>query len=400
MTTASGGEPEVDVLVLVYEPVPGDLARCVESILRSPGVSVVIAVNNDSPDVRASVANVAENQGRVEVVELGRNWGYAGGINRGLTRCRGELVLLLNDDAFLEPGALELLVDEMEAAAPDVVAVVPKIVFDDRRHLIDACGATTTSRAATYNRGACEVDVGQYDDLHEVAGACFAAVLLRREAFDVRRVGPLAERFFMYGEDADWCLRARLHGHRFLCQPAAVVSHMHSGSTTGAPSTWKADLIDRNSWWLAVRCLPARNAVFVSAGRLGRHAGRAAVGPERASSRRILGEVLAGLPWALRGRRRIRGGLVRRSPGDAHLFALATDTGDHVELRDGVPGPRQDLETAVAIAARRWHRSRSPEDARRLAATRTGAGWGEILVGQDATGVGPEVPEPGGGPTR
>src|SRR6202035_552772 len=70
------------------------------------------------------------------------------------------------------------------------------------------------------------VDPGVALEVDSVCGAC---MLVRREV--VERIGPLDERFFMYGEDLDWCLRTRQAGWTVRYEPAIVVQHQHGAAS-------------------------------------------------------------------------------------------------------------------------------------------------------------------------
>jgi GT2 family glycosyltransferase len=62
-----------------------------------------------------------------------------------------------------------------------------------------------------------------------VDSVCGACLLIRRVA--QVQVGPLDERFFMYGEDLDWCLRVKEAGWTVRYEPAAVVRHQHGAAS-------------------------------------------------------------------------------------------------------------------------------------------------------------------------
>ncbi len=203
-------EKSVDVLIVTYLPDLG-LRSCLESLSGQPCAKVIVVVNNT-----AEVARVVDemmgsfSDMHVRLVLSGKNLGFAEGVNSGLPYCSQPYVLLLNDDAALEPGSLGILVSEMQRAAPDVVGLAPKVLLDLPEPVIDNVGAAITPDGSVHNRGYNQKDIGQFDEQVDVAGACFAATLLRREAFELSNVGPLDTHYFMYAEDSDWCLRARL----------------------------------------------------------------------------------------------------------------------------------------------------------------------------------------------
>src|SRR5881397_242927 len=112
------------------------LAECLESLRRQAYPSrELIVVDNASTDgsrewLRAS--------GAFRLVELERNTGFAGGVNAGIHVSRGEFIALLNSDAVAAEDWLDMLVEPM--SDPAVGMVASKILFYDRRHVIDKAG--------------------------------------------------------------------------------------------------------------------------------------------------------------------------------------------------------------------------------------------------------------------
>ena len=118
--------PQTSVVVVSYQP--GDwLERSLRSVLNQ--ADEVIVVDNGSPGDEATA--VATRLG-ARPVTLGRNTGFPAGVNAGLSVCRGEVVALLNDDAFAEADWLERSVAVL--AEPGIAAVTPKLLFV-RRYL-------------------------------------------------------------------------------------------------------------------------------------------------------------------------------------------------------------------------------------------------------------------------
>ena len=347
MATTDG---HVTALVLTYRPELESLRSCVESAV-AEGASAIVGVNNDDPSTVRTALRAVDGIDRTSVIQLGKNWGYAGGINRLLDHAPGDYVLLLNDDAQLDSGALDALLNSLDGAPDDVVAVTPKVVFATHPWQIDTVGAVVTDRAATFNRGAFERDLGQYPSLHEVHGICFAAALVRRRAFDQGSVGRLAADFFLYSEDSDWCLRARLQGHRFMCEPRARAHHVHSASSADAGGE-KAYLIERNSWLTALRTFPPGRALLVTTARLARHVLRVICDPGGESARLLL-DVARRTPHTLRDRRRIRGSIFGSHDRDHELFRLASDAtvGEPGTVPEQAPLSWTD---ARSVLGRRW----------------------------------------------
>lgn len=115
--------PHTSVIVVSYQP--GEwLRRCLESVL--PQADEVVVVDNGSPN--ATATTVASQVG-ARPVTLDRNTGFAGGVNAGLAACRGDVVALLNDDAFAEPDWLKC---STAALDDDVATVSAKLLFAQR----------------------------------------------------------------------------------------------------------------------------------------------------------------------------------------------------------------------------------------------------------------------------
>ncbi len=227
------------------------LPECLDSVRRqSYGCKELVVVDNGSTDgsrewLRAHVPS----WGRL--VELDSNRGFAGGVNAGIRVSSGEYVALLNNDAVAEPDWLSSLV--ASAADPAVGMVASKILFYDRRGVIDKTGHLLYPDGLNRGRGAGEVDGGQFDRQPEILFPDGCAALYRHRM--LHETGLFDEDFFAYGDDADLGLRACWQGWRCAYSPGARVYHRHS-SSLGKYSPEKAFLVERNRIWVAVKLLP------------------------------------------------------------------------------------------------------------------------------------------------
>src|SRR5919204_388230 len=91
--------------------------------------------------------------------------------------------------------------------------------------------------------------------LDAVRGACFA---VPRPLF--ARLGGFDERLFLYFEDTDLSLRARLAGHRCLAVPGAVVVHDHRPGFSPA----KLRYLERNRWWTLLKLYRVRTLLALA----------------------------------------------------------------------------------------------------------------------------------------
>jgi hypothetical protein len=160
--------------------------------------------------------------------------------------------VLLNTDTRVQPGWLSALVNAAELH-PGIGAVTSKLVFMADPGEIQNAGSLLLSDGSGADRGFHERDTGQYQVREEVFGACGAAVLYRREMLD--DVGYFDETFFNYYEDTDLSWRMRLRGWRVLYEPAALVHHVHTGSS-GEWSPFFTFHVDRNRLFMILKNAP------------------------------------------------------------------------------------------------------------------------------------------------
>lgn len=232
-----------------------DTLACLESLEQAtyPELSVVV-VDNASTD--GSPEAVAAEFPEVRLLRLDENRGFAGGVDAGLAAALDgdpEHVLLLNNDATVEPGFLEPLV---EAASADGVGAACAQILDAATAMIWYAGARYDPRRGHqgrhtgYGRPRLPAEAAPY----ETDRACGGAMLIPRTALE--QVGPLDEALFAYAEDVDWSLRARAAGLRIVVVPASVVHHRVSMSSGGASSPDSIYYALRNGLVVAERSAP------------------------------------------------------------------------------------------------------------------------------------------------
>jgi GT2 family glycosyltransferase len=320
----------ISVLILNYNAPEEALKRCVASVDASdyPELAEIVIAENGSTEHVGAARAVAAGFSRARVVDLGRNWGFAGGINRGIAACRSPWVFVLNNDTEVDPGAIRACAEVLAAQPPECLAAVPKLLFLDNRHLIDAVGNAVDPWGAAFNVGIGQLDVGQYDRVERCFGPCFAAGLFRREAFDDDHVGPLDESYFMYYEDVDWNWRANLFGYHFVTAPAARVYHVHSGASRALDYSFKYHLIERNLLATVFANFEGRRAVRVCARRLAAHGRNLVRGPYRMATARILLDAARRFPDTWRKRQQVRS---RRVRADVEILRLAQGEAPHFD---------------------------------------------------------------------
>ena len=165
----------------------------------------VLVVDNASREPIGALLGPA-----VRVLRSPENRGYAGGANLGIEAAlaRGaEIVLLLNNDARVLPGATAAAVAVLAGDAR-VAVVGPKVLTrEDRSRLWLAWGDVTYRQSLVALRGAGALDGPAFAQQRDVAWIAGCAMWFRREALTA--IGLFDEAFFAYHEEVDWCVRAK-----------------------------------------------------------------------------------------------------------------------------------------------------------------------------------------------
>jgi len=191
----------------------------------------IIVADNHSDD--ETVAWVREYAPEVKVVELDRNYGYAGGNNRAAAAATGDILLFLNNDVAVTKNWLAPLSDTFRNGVADIVQPKLRSWRDpDYFEYAGACGGYIDRLGFPFCRGrlfdTVEKDVGQYDQQVPLLWATGAALAIRREVF--LDLGGFDEEFEFHMEEIDLCWRAQKAGYRCTIQPESVVYHLGGGS--------------------------------------------------------------------------------------------------------------------------------------------------------------------------
>jgi GT2 family glycosyltransferase len=186
-----------------------------------------------SPRVLVVENGPGEAPGGIDVLRLPENRGYAAGMNAGLAELRRagcDRVLLLNNDATLEPGALRRLAEALQD--PSMAAVGP-LVLRARDGRVESQGARFDLRSGLQRLECHGTAPQEREGRLSVESLSGAAWMLSVAAY--QRVGPLDEAYFHAFEDADWCARARAAGFELAVVLGARARHV-GASTLGAAS--------------------------------------------------------------------------------------------------------------------------------------------------------------------
>ncbi len=202
----------------------------------------VIVVDNASKENPKPLINALFPE--VTVILSEENLGFAGGNNLGIAAAKGKYLFFVNNDTELTENVMEQLLAMFEEV-PNLGMVSPKICYYDEPNRIQYVGFTRINPYTARNTtiGEHEIDEGQYSQPVPTPYAHGAAMMVKREV--IENVGLMAETFFLYYEELDWCERIRKEGYEIYVEPNALIYHKESLSV-GKLSALKTYYITRN----------------------------------------------------------------------------------------------------------------------------------------------------------
>ena len=216
------------------------LHECMECLAReSEGLTVeTIIVDNGSKD--DSVAMIRRDFPGVLLIESPENLGFGRANNLAFEKARGRYIVLLNSDAFLEPGSLRLSVERMDKD-PSIGLAGARLIGRDgawqpSARMFPSILSDLFVISGLSNRFPKSRIFGHFDrtwaDQNQAMAVDWvpgAYSIIRREALD--KVGPFDPRFFLYSEEVDLCKRIKAAGYSIWYWPDVVVIHIGGESS-------------------------------------------------------------------------------------------------------------------------------------------------------------------------
>ena len=221
--------PKVAIIILNWNGLK-DTIECLESVFRIDYQNFeVIVVDNGSID--NSGESIRKLFPQVIIIENGKNLGFAEGNNVGIRHAQknqADYIWLLNNDVVVDRNALSSMVEFGEKESR-IGILGSKIYYYDDPELISFAGATINWKKATSPHiGRGEKDIGQYEYYREVERVNGCSMLVKKEVLE--NVGLLDEKYFLYVEEVDWCVRAKKKGYNVYYVPSSKVYHKISMS--------------------------------------------------------------------------------------------------------------------------------------------------------------------------
>lgn len=201
----------------------------------------------------ASVDNTLEkiipyaSDPRLTIIKNPQNIGVAAGNNRGIEvglQAGCDYILLINNDTEFEPELIEKLLDGMTKFNCQIT--VPKIMYHDDQSKIWFAGGKFIPWKGyiTSHNGVDQKDHGQFDTIEKIAYAPTCCMLIKSNVFE--SVGLMDEKYFVYYDDADFCMRALRKGITMLYIPDCKFTHKVSSLTGGTTSEFTRRYMMRN----------------------------------------------------------------------------------------------------------------------------------------------------------
>jgi GT2 family glycosyltransferase len=240
-------------VVLVNHNGAGCLPSTLEALARHTETEQAECIVVDSGSSDGSWRDVEKHWAAARALRSTENIGFCAGCNLGAAAAKGRLLAFVNFDAVVEPAwdrpLRELLEDPGAAVATGL------LLRGDGREL-EAAGLDIAPNMATYGRLEGAPRPAAAASPHEVVAASGALMMVRRE--DFLALGGFWETLFMYGEEADYCLRAR---GRVMLDPRSAIRHAHGHAAGPARSDIRLYWPSRNRLLNAARHLPGPHLV-------------------------------------------------------------------------------------------------------------------------------------------
>jgi GT2 family glycosyltransferase len=234
-------DPDVSVIVVNYNAGPM-LAACLRAVTRSKASLELIVVDNASSDDSLSATDMPA---RVEVIRHQENLGFARAVNAGFARATGHMLLILNPDCIVFPGAIDRLLATLDASPEAGIAGGLVVNIDGseqrgcRRHeptprrILRRMLSPMLRPFGMRHNGIDQTDSALPEVPITVDAVSGAFLLIRRQV--MRELNGMDGDYFLHFEDLDLCRRTRDAGYDILFEPHALAVHLKSASGGSDP---------------------------------------------------------------------------------------------------------------------------------------------------------------------
>jgi len=238
------------------------LEQFLPSVVKHSYNAEIFIIDNCSSD--DSVSYLKNNFSNIRIIQLDKNYGFAGGYNKGLKQVDATYFVLLNSDVEVTENWLDPMFQLLEQDNC-IAACQPKLKDYKNKSYYEYAGAAggfIDQLGYPFCKGrvfdTLEEDTGQYDKIEEIFWASGACLFIRSKLY--HQIGGLDDFFFAHMEEIDLCWRIKNQGHKIMSCPTSTVYHL-GGGTLNKIKPQKTFLNYRNSLLTLHKNLP-KNKVF------------------------------------------------------------------------------------------------------------------------------------------
>lgn len=239
-------------VILVTHNSLAEIGPCLDSLLQQDygGLLEIVVVDNASTDATAHYLQRCYPEVRIIRETHNRGYGYAA--NVGITKTKSGLVMVANPDVVFGAESVRLLVESVMDNSN--LFVTPKLLLPDG--WINALG-NTMHRSGITSCAHFREDSKNYSGSFSVPLLSGAVMLATRAAWI--RVGGFDSEMFLYMEDAELSLRARLMGFDIVCCADAFVTHDYALRLSAPKFSW----LERHRLWTMFKLLSIRDLIRI-----------------------------------------------------------------------------------------------------------------------------------------
>ena len=232
-------EAAVDIVIVNWNS-GAHLRECLAALDGSPGAQRLNLIVVDNASTDQSAAGLAVDHAKLELLQNPVNRGFAVASNQGARIGSAGYLLFLNPDVRMAAGAVESAVAYLDHPSRANVGIVGAQLLDQEGRIQRCCARTPTVNGLLLHRLFLDrfwpglvpphfLSDWDHQETREVDQVIGASLLIRRGLFE--RLGGFDERFFLYYEDVDLCLRVRRAGSQVMYFVGAKGHHAGGGST-------------------------------------------------------------------------------------------------------------------------------------------------------------------------
>ncbi|WP_212959983.1 glycosyltransferase family 2 protein [Cohnella xylanilytica] len=250
-------KPKVGIVMVNYngEKFQNDCLASLREITYTNFMTIIV----DNASVDNSVEMVKKKYPEVFLLEMGENLGVAKANNIGINYAienNCDYVLLLNNDTEVQRDFLTNLVEK----ADEKTLVVPKMYYYEPNNMIWCAGGEIDwKKAVTIHYGMKEMDDKSLNKESYIEYSPTCCMLIHKSVFS--NIGLMDEKYFMYYDDTDFCVRATASGYKILYQPKSIIWHKVSSSSGGEESLTSIYYGNRNRLYFIDKFYKKKHAV-------------------------------------------------------------------------------------------------------------------------------------------